>query len=492
MRRVLASLCPVLLALALAGPASAFVAAPRVVGGVNAGTTDVPWQALVRPGGYLCGGSVIDATHVVTAAHCVYDADTHTVTPPADVQVYAGLLHWQLAGSEGQHSQVSLVSVDPDYDPALFRHDAAMLTLSPGFDLSDPRVQPIGLVDAGAVVPPTADLLLSGWGTTYQRSPDSGENTDPPASTLQVATIHTDPTCGTVYHDFDPAGQLCAGQAGKDACQGDSGGPLAVSVGGGTYKLAGIVSAGAGCAWPGVPGLYTRVAEPAMRAFLATGATAAAPTLPASSAPPTIAGDPRPGGQLTCSPGTWDHATSFGYRFVQGGVTAIGVTQTIQLPVQSAGQSIACEVTAKNVNGTSVATSAPVDVVVPPVVQPATPAAVVATPDPDRLPPLARITSARCARTMCVLYVAVSDPAPSGGVAGVVAKVTTSYRTTCRVGRKRRPCTRTETRAVKPVVTAPAAYRLTTPRLRAGRRRFTITAIDLAGNRQAKPTTISR
>ena len=45
----------------------------RIVGGVDASISDYPWQvALTSPSGYgFCGGSIINDSWVLTAAHCV-------------------------------------------------------------------------------------------------------------------------------------------------------------------------------------------------------------------------------------------------------------------------------------------------------------------------------------------------------------------------------------------------------------------------------------
>ena len=64
---------------------------------------------------------------------------------------------------------------------------------------------------------------------------------------------------------------LCAGypQGGTDTCQGDSGGPLLAKALDGSLRLVGATSFGDGCAQPGKPGVYARVAEGPIRAFVA-------------------------------------------------------------------------------------------------------------------------------------------------------------------------------------------------------------------------------
>ncbi len=151
MRRVLAPLA-VLLAFAAAGPAPAATApnnvvggSPRVVGGSPATGTDAPWRVLVLPDGYLCGGAILDATHVVTAAHCVYDEENQEVLVPATITVRAGVTN---RFATGQHPTVTAVSVYPGYDPDMQTGDVAILTLATPFSFSA-TVQVIALTDVG-------------------------------------------------------------------------------------------------------------------------------------------------------------------------------------------------------------------------------------------------------------------------------------------------------------------------------------------------------
>ncbi|MCA1689795.1 MAG: trypsin-like serine protease, partial [Actinobacteria bacterium] len=92
------------------------------------------------------------------------------------------------------------------------------------------------------------------------------------------------------------ARMLCAGEpaGGIDACSGDSGGPLVVDLDSpvappGDYVLAGLIDFGAGCAQPGFPGVYVRLATPEIAAFIGQQAAAAGQQLAAAPAPAGVA-----------------------------------------------------------------------------------------------------------------------------------------------------------------------------------------------------------
>jgi V8-like Glu-specific endopeptidase len=499
MRRVLAPIVAssaVLLTLAAAGPAPASTVSddvvggsPRVVGGSPATTTDAPWQALVLPDGFLCGGAILDATHVVTAAHCVYDAEDQEILAPSAITVHAGITNRFAAG---QHPTVTAVSVNPDYDPDRQTGDVAILTLATPFSFTT-TVKAIALTDVGYRPGPGDGLRLSGWGSDVARPP--GDTTTPHAvDNLNVATLYPSTGCATVYAPFDDNLLLCAGQAGTDACQGDSGGPLAVQLGG-VWKLAGIVTGGAGCAWAGYPGYYARVANPEIHAFLASLDADYAVQDPTVVSPPTITGATVPGGTLSCDVGSWQNAYSYGVAFLRG-TTKIADGSTMAVLPAHIGASITCVVEAYGLTGTAEATSSPVTITAPP--PPPAPAVTTpspnasAIPSPDAAAPKAHITKLSCARSICTLDVRVDDPAPSAGIKSIDARVTTTYRATCVKRHKKRRCTKSIDHRLKTITTSSTIYRIVTPRLRKGTQTFRLLATDRSGHRQAKATTVKK
>jgi len=227
---------------------------PRIVGGVEAAPGEIPWQVLVRPAGYLCGGSLVDASYVITAAHCVVN-DAGAPISPSQITIVAG--EYTRGASEGdeQTRSVSALYVHPSYDADTFDNDIALLRLASPVTLNA-RVATIALARDAALGDAGMTALVSGWGTT-----SSGGST---ASTLRKVTmpIVSNATCAGSYGSSITANMLCAGLAagGVDSCQGDSGGPLAVQRNGSWY-LAGVVSWGNECAAPAYYGVYTRVSR---------------------------------------------------------------------------------------------------------------------------------------------------------------------------------------------------------------------------------------
>lgn len=330
---VLAALTALLGLATAAGPAVADTASTRVVGGKQAAITERPFQVAVydpTPNGraaspyqgQFCGGAIVDATHVVTAGHCVFDSTTGQARDLSRVRVLAGTARLR-DGAEPEAATardvaVSQMVVRPGFTLANLDGDAAVLTLAeplyagtPATDGTAP-IAPIPLITAAesatfADPEGSAEVRISGWGDRNAQSGSTvggilgGTPSDYPRD-LHTATTHVfkRSSCQAAYANTDANVNdrvLCAGEpsGGIDSCQGDSGGPLTVVANGRTV-LAGIVSLGIGCAQPGRPGLYTRIAEPSVTGFLRAASNIPEPVVrtPAPTPAPAATDRSRP------------------------------------------------------------------------------------------------------------------------------------------------------------------------------------------------------
>jgi secreted trypsin-like serine protease len=258
---------------ALTAPASAVNTPSPIIGGTDAVISDVPWQVgLINPKrgptlweAQFCGGTVLNARWVVTAAHCLVD-DNGKVTKPKAIKIIAGVDDLDLPRGTNEH-RVSSIVVSPQYFGGV--HDIALIQISDEFDLSDSGIDPASLplaLDGDDVPALGTDIIVSGWG----EAEEFGAGTYPTmlqAATLDVLAAPLADDCGDyLVSDWNYRYEMCVGltEDGRDTCQGDSGGPYVATLDGdgdGTPEptLVGVTSWGNGCADADYPGFATRV-----------------------------------------------------------------------------------------------------------------------------------------------------------------------------------------------------------------------------------------
>ncbi|NXD17529.1 TMPSD protease, partial [Nothocercus nigrocapillus] len=225
----------------------------RIIGGKETSASKWPWQVSVQYGPiHICGGTIIDAQWVLTAAHCFF---MNSMKILDDWRVYGGVSDLK------QHSEgipVSQVIINSNYSDDHDDYDIALMKLSRPLVLSG-QVRPACLPMHGQRFQTGRSCFITGFGKTRENE----DNTSPKLREAEVKLIDYK-VCNSdkVYEGYLTPRMMCAGylQGGKDACQGDSGGPL-VCEDGGRWYVAGVTSWGTGCGQKNKPGVYTRVTK---------------------------------------------------------------------------------------------------------------------------------------------------------------------------------------------------------------------------------------
>jgi len=235
----------------------------RIVGGEYAPQGAWPWAVILGRAGLtgfsvICGGSLISADTVLTAAHC-FDSSGHG--GPTTVRLGEHDVTTTLDGAEHVDVAIERVRQHPDWDKFTLDNDIAIVKLVKNVSFT-PDISTVCLPDDYEgkdleVVLAEPEPVVIGWGATFTYG---GAETRLRQATVPVVTQED---CKAAYNGVNVDigdTKVCAGKGERDTCNGDSGGPLlADHLGDNRWSIVGITSFGVDCGRADFPGVYTRV-----------------------------------------------------------------------------------------------------------------------------------------------------------------------------------------------------------------------------------------
>ena len=212
--------------------------AEAIIGGVRDVTTSDVVVAMHKVGSQpYCSGTLVAATWVVTAAHCVWDDTRGTATPYWDqirISTSSGF-----SGLNTASSPVRGIAVNPNYSGWRTGSDIALIKVD---DVFGGKFSPLASADEiNAYSDSFSSVIASGFGLT------SNDGATSPVALETTLTLFPSLDCSnSLSSELRPLSQtiLCAnGSSTASVCSGDSGGPLFLNTPTGR-KLAGATSFG--------------------------------------------------------------------------------------------------------------------------------------------------------------------------------------------------------------------------------------------------------
>ncbi|XP_070799703.1 complement factor D-like [Pituophis catenifer annectens] len=218
----------------------------RILGGSESAPHHRPYMASLQENGkHLCGGFLIAAQWVLSAAHCLEETNNGTL------QVLLGAHSLSETEPNKRLYGIRRLISHPGSSEDTILHDLLLIQLAEPAVLGS-HVQILPYQTVNNDVPEHTRCEVAGWGITS----NTGKKTDK-LKFVQLSIIGRNQCNRRQYHDGSVTeNMMCAESRKKDSCKGDSGGPIVCN-----GIAEGIVTTGSTvCGNWRKPGIYTRTA----------------------------------------------------------------------------------------------------------------------------------------------------------------------------------------------------------------------------------------
>lgn len=211
---------------------------PYIVGGEKVNITKVPWHIGIFSDisskssfSQICGGTIINAKLVISAAHCFWDTAENRLNEPANFKVGAGKYYRDFKAAEPTKPQivdVAQIITKQEYNDyaGYYALDIALLILVDHFEFNS-YIKPICLETNlnfnEKYVQPGLIGKVAGWGLEQ-----SGGLSSPELKYIDLPAIEYNECKQKLSSElalFITGDKFCAGYTtGQSVCRGDSGG----------------------------------------------------------------------------------------------------------------------------------------------------------------------------------------------------------------------------------------------------------------------------